>query len=104
VRGCIAKCLAQLAAWILPLAALPVALPVALPAIIVGGAREAAEIKSGRSRPVPIDVELVGMPSSMETASVVAKISRRLAVRKEDCRRGVGRGQQRCIDDSRLHG
>ena len=51
------------------------------------------KIRSGRSRPVPIDVELVGTPSSMETAFVVAKISRRLAVRKEDCRRGIGRGQ-----------
>jgi hypothetical protein len=60
VRGCIAKCLAQLAAWILPPAALPIALPVALPAITIGGARKAAKIRSERSRPVPIDVELLG--------------------------------------------
>jgi hypothetical protein len=61
--------------------------------------------KSGLdAAPVPIDVELVGTPSSMETAFVAAKISRRLAVRKEDCRRGIGCGQQRCIDDSRPHG
>jgi hypothetical protein len=32
------------------------------------------------------------------------KIARRLAVRKENCRRGVGRGQQRCIDDSGPYG
>ena len=95
-----AECLAQLAAWILP----PTALPVALPAITVGGAREAAEIRYGCSRPVPSAVELVGTPSSMETASVAAKISRRLAVRKKYYKRGVGRGQQRYIDDSRPHG
>jgi len=92
--------MAQLVAWILP----PAALPIALPAITVGGAREAVEIRSGRSRLVPSAVELVRTPSSMETTSVAAKISRRLAVKKEDCRRGVGRGQQRCIDDNRPHG
>jgi len=100
VRGCMAECLAQLAAWILP----PTALPVALPAITIGGAREAAEIRYGCSRPVPFVVELVETPSSMETASVAAKISKRLAVRKKDLRRGVGRRHQRCIDDSRPHG
>jgi hypothetical protein len=79
------------------------ALPIFVLAITVGGAREAVKIWSGRSKHVPSAIELVGMPSSMEKASTVAKISRRLAVRKEDCRRGVGRGQQRCIDDSRPH-
>lgn len=42
---------------------------------------------------MPSVVELVGAPSFMEMASsVVAKIARRLAVRKEDCKRGVRRG------------
>jgi hypothetical protein len=38
------------------------------------------------------------------TLFYTCKIARRLAVRKENCRRGVGRGQQRCIDDSRPYG
>jgi hypothetical protein len=41
-------------------ATLPIALLVALPAITVGGVREATEIRSGRSIPVLIDVELLG--------------------------------------------
>jgi hypothetical protein len=90
VRGCMAESLAQLATWILPSAALPIALPVA---VTIGGVREAAEIRSRRNRHVPSVVELVGTPSSMKTASAAAKISRRLAVRNEGCRRGVGLGQ-----------
>jgi hypothetical protein len=62
-------------AWILPPAALPIALPAA---VTVGGVREAAEIRSGCSRPVPSAVELVGTPSSMKTISVAAKIFKRL--------------------------
>jgi hypothetical protein len=58
--------MAQLVAWILPPAALPIALPVALPAITVGGVREDVEIRSGRSKLVPSTVELVRTPSSME--------------------------------------
>ena len=94
----------QLAAWILPLAVLPIALSIALLAIIVGGAREATEIKFGRSRLVPSVVELVRTPSSIETTYVVTKISKRLAMSKEDYKRGVGCGQPRCIDDSKPHG
>jgi hypothetical protein len=90
VRGYMAESLAQLAAWILPSTVLPIALPAA---ITVEGVRKAAEIRSRRNRPMPSIVELVGTPSSMKTASAVAKISRRLAVRNEGCRRGVGRGQ-----------
>jgi len=62
-------------------------------AITVERVREAAEIRSRRNRPVPSIVELVGTPSSMKTASATAKISRRLAVRNEGCRRGVEHGQ-----------
>jgi hypothetical protein len=84
VRGYMAECLAQLVVWILPPTALPIALSMALPtAITVEGAREVAEIKSGHNKLVPSIIELIGMPSSMETASTRAKISRRLTVRKE---------------------
>jgi hypothetical protein len=51
---------------------------------------------------VPIDVELL-YAINHENNLYCGQISRRPAVRKEDCRRGVGRGQQRCIDDSRPH-
>ena len=101
MRGCMAESLAQLATWILPSVALPIALPAA---VTVGGVREAAEIRSRCNKPMPFVVELVGTPSSMKIVSAAAKISRRLAVRNEGCRRGVRRGQQRCIDDSRPHG
>ena len=100
-----AESLAQLATWILPSVALPIALPIALPAAVtIGGVREAAEIRSRCNKPMPFVVELVGTPSSMKIVSAAAKISRRLAVRNEGCRKGVRRGQQRCIDDSRPHG
>jgi hypothetical protein len=101
VRGCMAESLAQLATWILPSVALPIALPAT---VTVGGVREAAEIRSRCNKPMPSVVELVGTPYSMKIASATAKISRRLAVRNEGYRRGVRRGQQRCIDDNRPHG
>ena len=67
--------------------------PVSMPAVTGGGVREAAKVRSGRSRHVPSATELVGTPSSMKTASVATKNSRRLTLREECCRRGVGHGQ-----------
>lgn len=51
------------------------------------------KIKSGYNRSVASAVELVRMPSSMEMASVAAKVSKRLEVREEGCMRGIGHGQ-----------
>jgi len=77
--------------WILSPAALPIALSMALPtAITVEGAKEFAEINYGHNKPMPSIIELIGTPSSMETASVAAKISRRLTVRKEGLRGVLG--------------
>jgi len=63
VRICMAECLTQLVAWILP----PTALPITLSAITGEGAVEAAEIWSRRCRSVASITELVGMPNYMET-------------------------------------
>jgi hypothetical protein len=63
------------------------ALPIA---ITIEGAKEFAEINSGHNKPMPSIIELIGTPSSMETASVAAKISRRLTVRKEGLRGVLG--------------
>jgi len=94
VKGCMAKCLAQLAACILPHVTLPISLTVTLPAITIRGAIEATKILSEYSRPIPSTTELVGTPSSMETASVATKISRGLALRDKGLRGVLGMGSR----------
>jgi hypothetical protein len=69
----------------------------------IGGVMEAMKIWSGCSKLVPFTAKLVGTPSFMEAAPVATKISKGLALR-DRLKRGVGRGQQRCIDENRPHG
>jgi hypothetical protein len=95
--------LAQLAARILPPTALPIALPITLYAVTGGRVVEAAEIWYGRCRSVASAAELVGTPTSIETAPVTTKIAKGLALSNKDRRWGVGHGQQRSVYGSRSH-
>jgi hypothetical protein len=71
------ECLAQLAAWILPPAALPITLYVVTSERVV----EAAEIWSGRYRSVCSVAKLVRTLTSMEITPIATKVSKKLALR-----------------------
>ena len=98
-KSCMVECLAQLAAWILPPAALPITL------YVVTGERvvEAAEIWSGRYRSVCSVAKLVRTLTSMEITPIATKVSKKLALRDKGWRRCVWRGQQRSINNNRPH-
>ena len=83
-----AKILTQLAAWILPLIALPRALPI----VTEGGVLEAAVIKSGASKLVSSIVGLVGTPATVEAAPAAARIAKSLALHNKSRRWNVGCG------------
>ena len=73
------KILTQLAAWILPLIALPRALPI----VTEGGVLEAAVIRSGASKSVASVVGLVGTPATLEVAPAAVRIAKSLALRNK---------------------
>ena len=66
VRSNMAKCLAQLAAWIGPPTALPIALPVALSVVIARGGVEAAKVGPGTRSSMPSVIELVRTPAAIK--------------------------------------
>ena len=86
------KILTQLAAWILPLIALPRALPRALPIVTEGEVLEAVVIRSGASKLVTSVIGLVGTPAIVEAAPVAARIAKSLicATRAKDGMLSVG--------------
>ena len=84
-----AEILTQLAAWILP----PIALPRALHIVTKGGVLKVALIRSRASKLVASAVGLVGMPATIETTLVMARIVKGLALRNKGRRWSAGCGK-----------
>ena len=76
-----AKCLAQLAAWIGPPTALPSALPVALFVVIARGAVEATKVGPGTRSSMPSVIDLVRTPATIKMAPILTKLCSRLTLR-----------------------
>jgi len=93
VGSCIAEILTQLAAWILPL----VALPRALPTVIEWGVLKVAVIRSRASKPVASTTGLVRMPATVEAAPVVARIAKGRVLHNKDRWWSAGCGQQKSM-------